>query len=55
MKEFTKKLLSLQKKIFIKNLILEIQNDKIKLINLKNVNEEIKIEAQKRFYRDLSE
>ena len=37
MKEFTKKLLSLQK-IFIKNLILEIQNDKIKLINLKNVN-----------------
>ena len=38
LKEFTKKLLSLQKKIFIKNLILEIQNDKIKLINLKNVN-----------------
>ena len=25
------------------------------IINLKNVNEEIKIEAQKRFYRDLSE
>ncbi len=38
MKEFTKDLLSLKKKIFIKNLILKIQDDKINLVNLKNVN-----------------
>ena len=33
-----KKLLSVKKKIFIKDLILKVQNDKIDLVNLKSIN-----------------
>ena len=36
--EFTKKLFSLKRKIFIKDLVLKVQNNKTNLVNLKSIN-----------------
>ena len=36
--EFTKKLFSLKRKIFIKDLVLKVQNNKINLVNLRSIN-----------------